>query len=194
MSWQLSRPPLSPPSSPLASATPVVVHGALPDTSLYNLAGRWQDQQGDWLELASLRGRPQVMALIYGGCKGACPRIIEEIKVVERGIGDKDCGFVLVTMNPEVDSPERLSKLATELGLGSRWRLLHGTPDQVRELAAVLNVKYRKISSTDFAHSNTISVLDVEGNVIHQKENLGSDVEESLKALRSALPDDCCQK
>lgn len=192
LSWQLSRFPISP-APPTATATPVVVRGDLPDTSLYHLAGAWQDQRGNSMQLSSLRGRPQVMALIYGGCKGACPRIIEEIKTVEQGVADKDCGFVLVTMDPEVDSPESLSRLAAELGLGERWRLLRGTPDQVRELAAVLNVKYRKISATDYAHSNTITVLDADGTVLHQKEELGGGTESSIKALKSALPDECCR-
>ena len=38
-----------------------------------------------------------------------------------------------------------------ELG-GESWTLLHGHPDDVRELAAVLGVKYKKVGERDVAH------------------------------------------
>lgn len=169
----------------------------LPELSVYHLEGSWQDQAGQQVSLRSLRGRPQVVAMIYGGCKGACPRIINDIKAVEasvRKIHPEGVGYLLVTMDPEVDSTDRLQALATEYDLGTAWRLLRGAPEQVRELAAVLGVKYRKVSQTEFAHSNTVSVLDANGTVVFQKEELGVGVEASSKAVQDllAMPSPCC--
>ena len=176
-----------------ASATPA----GLPETSIYHLEGEWEDQDGQTTTLAELQGRPQVIALIYGRCEGACPRIIADIKSVEAAVAKahpQGIGYLLVTMDPEVDNQERLSALAKEYDLGDAWRLLRGTPDQVRELAAVLGVKYRKVSETDFAHSNTITVLDARGTVVHQKQELGTGVEDSAKAVNTLLaePSPCC--
>lgn len=170
---------------------------ALPSDSVYNLESRWIDQSGKELELRSLRGKPQVMAMIYGRCEGACPRIIEELRQVEKSITEKSpdgAGFVLVTMDPEVDTPERLQTLAKEYRLSDRWTLIRGSEEQTRELAALLGVKYRKISDTDYAHSNTISVLSSAGVVAHQKQNLGG-VETSARALEEAIAhkDPCCE-
>lgn len=196
---QSSEPPLEKVLEPLAvSAQPSPMTKApLPDNSVYHLQGNWQDQNGGEFSLLSLRGRPQVLALIYGGCQGACPRIIEEIRQVESTVAHQhpgQAGFVLVTMDPEVDSPERLQALAKEYSLGPQWTLLRGSPGQVRELAALLGVKYRKISETDYAHSNTISVLSTSGVVLHQKADLGG-VDSSAKALEKALSnkDACCE-
>lgn len=174
------------PAAPASAATPA----ELPDASVYHLEGAWQDQTGQDVQLASLRGRPQVMAMIYGGCKGACPRIINDIKTIEADVKKshpEGVGYLLVTMDPEVDSTERLQALSQQYELGPSWRLLRGTPDQVRELAAVLGVKYRKISPTDYAHSNTISVLDAAGLIVFQKEELGSGLEDSAQAVSEAL-------
>jgi hypothetical protein len=61
-------------------------------------------------------------------------------------------------------------------------------------LAAVLGVKYRKVSQTEFAHSNTVSVLDANGTVVFQQEELGVGVEASSKAVQDLLatPSPCC--
>ena len=184
-------------ASPAAQASGAGMTIGLPGTSVYNLVGSWQDQDGQKVTLASLRGRPQVVALIYGSCKGACPKIIHEILSLEgllKVAHPEGVGFLLVTMDPEVDSPERLSGLAQEYNLGPDWRLLRGTTDQVRELSAVLGVKYRKISQTDFAHSNTITILDAAGTIVHQKQELGTGVESSVKAVDDLLaePSPCC--
>lgn len=189
----------APPS--LEAARPAATAAVpLPETSIYQLSGDWQDQNGEAFSLQALRGRPQVIAMVYGSCKGACPRIIADIQTMEALVQAKspegEIGFVLVTMDPEVDSHERLTDLAQKYGLGPSWRLLRGSKDQVRELAAVLGVKYRKISATDYAHSNTITVLDKDGSILHQKQELGSGVDDSAAALESLLPaaDPCCQK
>jgi protein SCO1/2 len=164
---------------------------------VYHLEGRWQDQDGQEVSLASFRGKPQVLAVIYARCKGACPRIIREIQSMEdllRTAHPQGVGYLLVTMDPEVDTPERLKALAQEYGLGPDWRLLRGSQDQVRELAAVLGVKFRKVSETDFAHSNTITILDAEGVVAYQKQELGTGVQGSAQAVTDLLaePSPCC--
>lgn len=168
----------------------------LPGSSIYYLESRWFDQNGEELQLRTLRGKAQVIAMIYGRCEGACPRIIEELRQVERLLSEKsseEAGFVLVTMDPEVDSPERLRALAKEYDLGPRWRLLRGDQEETRELAAALGVKYKKISETDYAHSNTITVLSSAGIVLHQKQDLGG-AEKSAQALEQAVAnkDICC--
>lgn len=179
---------------PALSASPKLA--VLPETSLYNLTQSWVDQNGKEFKLKSLRGCPQVIAIIYASCKGACPRIINDMLAVEALVEKKTpngAGYVLVTMDPERDTPERLQALATELKLGKNWKLLHGSPDQVQELAATLGVRYRKISDTDFAHSNTVSVLDADGNLAYQKESLGQNIEDAAQAVgKYVLPAEAC--
>lgn len=171
---------------------------ALPETSVYNLSEPWHDQNNRETKLKLLRGKPQVVALIYSSCKGACPRIIGDMQAVEATV-DKAmpnaAGYLLVTMDPEADSPARLKEMASDLKLGPEWKLLNGSSDQVQELAATLGVRFRKISDTDFAHSNTITVLDSDGNIVYQKESLGENIEETANAVKKySLPadDSCC--
>jgi protein SCO1/2 len=64
---------------------------------------------------------------------------------------------------------------------------LHGTENDVLELAALLGVKYRSVGETIFAHSNLITVLNKEGEIVHQQEGLGVKHEETSAAVNKLI-------
>ncbi|HWE43706.1 MAG TPA: SCO family protein [Gemmatimonadaceae bacterium] len=153
--------------------------------SVYDLGARWRDQRGTPRQLSSLRGRPQVIAMIYTHCSTTCPFTVAEMKRIERE-SRRDAGFVLVSLDPARDGPARLAEFARERGLDTgRWTLLDGSDDAVRELATVLGVRYRRLSPEELAHSNALTLLDADGVVAYQHAGLDA-AEEITKAL-SAL-------
>ena len=104
------------------------------------------------------------------------------MKRIERE-SPRDVGFVLVSLDPARDDPARLAMFATERGLdASRWTLLDGSDDSVRELATVLGVRYRRLSADELAHSNALTLLDTDGAVAYQHAGLDA-AEEITKAL-----------
>ena len=176
--------------APSASATRT--HAANPPAnqgerySVYDLDARWRDQGGNARQLSSLRGRPQVVAMIYTHCSTTCPFTVAEMKRIERE-SPRDVGFVLVSLDPARDDPARLATFASERGLdASRWTLLDGTDDSVRELATVLGVRYRRVSPEELAHSNALTLLDADGAVAYQHAGLDAaeEVVEALGALQ----------
>jgi protein SCO1/2 len=70
---------------------------------------------------------------------------------------------------------------------GENWTLLHGHPDDVRELAAVLGVRYKNVGERDIAHSNVISVLNKEGELLYQQEGLSVGLTPIMLAIKTAL-------
>lgn len=153
----------------LASALP------LPEGSLYQLSSRWVNQRGVPLELIQLRGKPQVLALIYTHCQGICPAILKEMKDLEAGLTPAQrnrIGFVLITMDPQTDTVDRLQEYARQENLGENWILLRGAPEDIRELAATLDFRYRKTNSKDYAHSAMLTLLDAQGEVAEQQVGL----------------------
>lgn len=162
----------------LASAAPAT------DLSVYQLTSSWTDQHGHKRTLADLRGRPQAMALVYTHCGSACPRIVGDLKRLEAEL--PELGLVLVSIDPERDTPGRLREFATGSGLGERWTLLSGDDGALMELAAVLGVRYRRVSDTEFMHSNLITILDPAGNIAYRQEGIGATAG-TIAALR-ALP------
>lgn len=159
----------------------------LPELSIYNLPSTWTTQENEKLELKDLRGNVLVMVMIYTSCKAACPRLVADMRNIEKQVPEKDLEkvkFIMVSIDPETDTPQRLKKFSEDnLMTDDHWMFLRGTPENTREFAAVLAVSYKKISPIDFSHSNIISVFDEEGVLVHQQEGLGVDNEETVSAI-----------
>lgn len=144
--------------------------------SVYDLETAWTDQMGQARTLRSLAGRPQVVAMVYTHCAHTCPAIIAEFKRLEATLpaGAVETGFVLVSLDPARDTPERLAEFAESARLDpARWTLLTGDEDGVREMAAVLGIRYRPEPGGEISHANAYTVLDAEGRIVHRQEVLG---------------------
>lgn len=159
----------------------------LPELSVYNLPSDWQTQEGDTIQLEDLRGKVVVMVMIYTSCQAACPRLVADMRNIEKEVPDNlndRVQYVLVSIDPEVDTPERLKSFAKENMMDNdQWMFLRGSEEDTREFAAVLAVGYRRISPIDFSHSNIISVFNQQGVLKYQREGLGTDDSGTIKAI-----------
>ena len=97
------------------------------------------------------------MVMIYTSCKAACPRLVADMRDIESKMPkDKlsEINFVLVSIDPEVDTPERLKSFAKANFMDApHWTFLQGTKTIVQEFANVLAVKYKQIAPMDFSHT-----------------------------------------
>jgi protein SCO1/2 len=159
--------------------------------SIYNLRATWLTQDGRKIKLYDLRGKVQVVAMVYTSCQNVCPRIVSDMKRIESEIPEHQrdrVGFVLVSIDPGRDNPERMKAFALERGLDlKRWVLLSGDENSILELAALLGVKYKKESETDYAHSLVITVLNKKGEVVQQQVGLGIKQVEIKTAIENSL-------
>ncbi|TLP80211.1 SCO family protein [Maribacter sp. ACAM166] len=157
------------------------------DMSIYNLPSVWTNQDNQEVELKYLQGNVVVMVMIYTSCQAACPRLAADMRAIEKQIpqaGKDNLKMVLVSIDPETDTPERLKNFAVENEMNSnRWVFLRGSVADTREFAAVLAVNYKKISPMDFSHSNIISVFDQGGELVYQKEGLGVDHKKTVNKI-----------
>lgn len=162
--------------APLAEESSSVEEGSLPDMSVYHLPGMWTNQDGHDFELKELRGKVLVMVMIYTTCKAACPRLIADMRRIEKEVPEKygtQVQYIMVSIDPETDTPERLKDFAEENDMtDDRWMFIRSTEDNTREFASVLAVNYKRISPMDFSHSNIISVFDADGQMVYQQEGL----------------------
>jgi protein SCO1/2 len=146
----------------------------------------WRAQHGNERRPPSLAGRAQVLAMAFTHCTSTCPLAIAEMKRIEAAT-DTSLGLVLVTLDPEHDTPAVLAQYARLRGLdATRWTLLTGKSDDVRELAATLGIRYRRLSPAELAHSNTLTLIDAAGYVVHQQQGLG-ERDETIVAARGLL-------
>ncbi len=157
------------------------------ELSIFNLPSTWTTQDNVDIELKSLKGDILVMVMIYTTCKAACPRLVSDMRNIEAQIPKNNKGkvkLILVSIDPETDTPTRLKAFAKENNMESeQWLFLRSSIEMTREFAAVLAVNYKKISPMDFSHSNIISVFDTNGVMVHQQEGLGVDNKETVKTI-----------
>lgn len=138
------------------------------NASVYQLPGIWTDQHNHSFVLNELKGKVQVMAMIFTHCGYACPRIVQDMLAIQRALPaaeKNEVGFVLVSFDSDRDDPSQLARYAGQQGLDGQWTLLHGNASQVRELSLLLNVSYQRLTDSNFAHSNAIVILDRQGAI-----------------------------
>ena len=157
------------------------------DLSIYNLPSKWTNQNGQNIEMKDLRGKVLVMVMIYTSCKAACPRLVADMRNIESRLPEnikENVKLVLVSIDPEVDTPKRLKEFAIANKMdGDQWEFLRSTEENTREFAAVLAVNYKKIAPLEFSHSNIISVFNAEGELAYQQEGLGVNSDATIKKI-----------
>lgn len=182
-----SEPPATrkPCCAPPLSATPFT------NKSLYQVDTTWTTDTGQALKLGALRGRPRVVAMFFASCEYACPIIVHDLKRLEAALPAElreRAAFVLVSFDSARDTPAALRAYRQRMELDEqRWTLLRGEPDDVLELAALLGVKYKRDARGQFAHSNLITVLNAEGEIVHQLTGLNQDVAETARIMERLL-------
>lgn len=160
---------------------------AISDLSIYNLPSKWTNQNGKNIEMKDLKGKVLVMVMIYTSCKAACPRLVADMRNIEQHLPEnsKDkVKMVFVSIDPKVDTPERLKAFAIENKMdNAQWEFLRSTEENTREFAAVLAVNYKKIAPMDFSHSNIISVFNAQGELVYQQEGLAVNSEPTVNKI-----------
>lgn len=168
---------------------PFDISSELPDLSIFHLPAKWTTQNKEVIELQDLRGRVLVMVMIYTSCQVACPRLVADMRSIESEIAKnlkENVKYILVSIDPTTDTPERLKSFALENQMNDeQWLFLQGDEDSVLEFAAVLGVRYKKVSPIDFSHSNIISVFDRNGVLVYQQQGLGVDNKETVNIIRA---------
>jgi protein SCO1/2 len=153
------------------------LHAAERTVSLYQMHEKLLNQDGSRIDLDVYRGRKVLVTMFYGSCPATCPLIIDTLRAVERKLGPKETAqlrVLMVSIDPERDSPAALRELATTRRIDTaRWTLAHAEVATVRRIAAALNIQYRKLPDGQFSHSTVISALDADGKILVQSAVLG---------------------
>lgn len=162
---------------------------ALSERSIYQVEAEFTNDAGERMTLAALRGRPVVLAMFFANCTYACPLLVSDMARLRAALPEglrEDVQLVLVSFDAERDTPEALKAYRERVGLDAQWTLLHGDAESVQELAMVLGVKYKREASGEYAHSNLLTVLDREGEVVKRVEGLQQPVAAAARALTIA--------
>lgn len=96
------------------------------------------DQDGRPFGSEQLRGRVWVASFLFTSCSQACPVLAAQLANLRTRLSHhgERVHVVSITVDPEVDTPERLREFAARYGGTSQWTLLTGAPEDVRATTA----------------------------------------------------------
>jgi protein SCO1/2 len=173
-------------ASASASEDAVVAPGS--DRSIYALSMALTDQDERKVGLDVFRGKPVFVGMFYGSCPSACPVLISTIRraMSELGASDgSDVRVLLVSFDPEHDTPQALRAIFAERGLDPRWKLAAAPDDQVRDLAALLGIQYRKLPDGSYNHTSSVVLLDRTGAIDTRIDDTGQPIELLVERARA---------
>lgn len=163
------------------------------DKSLYQVESVWTTDAQKQIKLGALAGKPQVVLMFYSRCTTACPILENELRQIESVLSPgarAKTGFTLISFDSERDTPATLANYRKVWNLPGDWNLLSGKPDDVLELAALLGIQFKKSGDGEIAHSNVITLLNAQGEIVFQQTGLDSKpaemaahIEQLLKSL-----------
>jgi protein SCO1/2 len=158
--------------------------------SLYQLDAKWTNDAGIAIQLAGFRGQPVIVAMFFAQCEYACPMLVSDILRVQAGLPAEmrnKAKVVLVTFDSTRDTVEALSAYRRRLQLDETWTLLRGETSAVQDLAMLLGVKFKQDARGQFAHSNLLTLLNAEGEIVGQRAGLQGDVSDLTQAVKRAI-------
>ena len=162
----------------------------LSNRSLYQLDATWTDDAGQPVRLATMRGGPIVLAMVFASCEYACPVIVNDLQRLRAALPADVRGkvrLVLVSFDTARDTPAALRTFRERMSLDAGWSLLRGDAGSVQELAMLLGVKFKQDARGQFAHSNLFTLLNTEGEIAHQHVGLKGDLADVTKATLLAV-------
>lgn len=163
---------------------------ATPTDSIYQLQIQLTTQSDTAIGLDAFRQHPVLISMFYGSCPHTCPLLISRIKRLESRLPEsarQNLRVVLVSFDPERDTASALSALAQRHRVdATRWMLASASAHDVRQLAAVLGIRYRRLPDGEFNHSTIISLLDAEGRILQQTSKLSGEDDTFQAALQQA--------
>ncbi len=157
--------------------------------SIDDLPTRWSTQSGEKKQLREYNDKIRIQAFFFTSCPAVCPRLVEDMKQLEAQIPPLDrrnVRFLLISTDPERDSPGKLLAYQKERGLDTeRWTLLVGGVSDAPALAALLRLGLSG-SGDDMVHATVVSVIDRKGKSVYRATPADANRTAFLKAIREA--------
>jgi protein SCO1/2 len=136
---------------------------AAPDFSLTGAGGQP-------VSLSDFRDKVVVLYFGYTFCPDVCPTTLTDMKQVMQLLGKKadDVQFIMVSVDPERDTPEKLAEYVTYFD--PRFIGVTGTPEEVLAAATPYGVIFEKHEGTAATgylvdHTATLNIIDKDGRL-----------------------------
>jgi protein SCO1 len=133
---------------------------------------RFVTSRGETFQLASTRGKPLIVNLIYTSCKDACPLTVQTLSraadAAASAVGSDGFAIVTIGFDSRKDTPQRMHDFARAQGIDRpNWRFLSAEPPTIERLTAELGFRFAPAAG-GFEHLSQTSLIDADGRVYRQ--------------------------
>lgn len=125
------------------------------------------DQTGARLTSEDLRGRLALYTFTYTRCEAPCPQPSRTLHELQPALAAIDTGgipldYVVISFDPDHDTPERLSAHAQTLGVDpDRWHFVTGAPNQLKNvIGGGFGVYFNQETGDDFTFDPVFALVD----------------------------------
>ena len=131
----------------------------------------WRDETGRAVAIDDYKGAPFVVTEVYTSCQVRCPMTLDTLREMDAALQSRGvtASFVLVTLDPRTDTPERLQRWKRARNLSASYHLLSGSEEGARALARYLDV-HAAYDQGHIDHDVQIALFDATG---HQTRRYG---------------------
>lgn len=87
-------------------------------------------------------GKPVVLTFVFTSCKAVCPVMSHIMKTLQNKLGERaqKINMISISLDPEYDTPERLTQYAHQLGAGPQWGHYTGINSDIVKLEKALSI------------------------------------------------------
>lgn len=172
----------------LRAASAPTLHGTALDNPPLVEPFELTNASGERVTLEAWRGELLLVFFGFTTCPDVCPLTLGRLAKVYEDLGEpKDVQVVMITVDPEHDTPEVTQRYAA--GFHPDFVGLGGSTADIAEAAKRFYIGYRELDERSFLHTDTVALLDREGRLrlVYAQDNvarIGSDVATILAQRR----------
>ena len=157
------------------------------------------DQDGNPVQLSSLRGKVVLLDFIYTSCPGPCPLLSRKFSQFQKTLGERvgrEVVLLSITVDPQHDTPAVLKEYARRYQADTAgWKFLTGSTQAIITVAYQYGADYYGEPGKEINHLVATYVIDQAGNLVkvlkgpnHPAEELVQVVHELFPPANSVLP------
>ena len=145
------------------------------------------DTTGAPVTMETTTGQVKLLYFFFANCPDVCPptsHMLSRVqdRLAEEGVFGTQAQIFQVTIDPERDTAENLTKYASNMNADPNgWKFLRGSVEETKAIAEDYGIYYEKDQASGFyIHSNTVIMID-QDNQIRKRYN-ADDLDDELIA------------
>jgi protein SCO1/2 len=118
-----------------------------------------EDEEGDRVRMADLRGEPAIVTFLYSSCDDTCPAQAQQIKGALNELGE-DVPALAISVDPANDTADSARAFLSKQRMTGRIRFVLGSRDELRPIWRGYGIQPQL---DDLDHSARIVLVDPSG-------------------------------